>query len=224
MAKRIDQLGIRMGNTSSPDAVAIARKVRALESAERHLKKTAQRRPDIAEYTQAMEDFSFLASISGSSRAPLARAKRRAYKILLRRFGNLATRQLLRAREAIGDCPLRLIIRPRERREFTTEAQKRHCKTERQIENARYLEEIMSHLRLGATQEEAIGRSNKTFGRILGSAGAERRLAEARRLAKDQGFVNPLAPMEQFYIGANRLELLVEELRGPGRPRKKPEN
>ena len=207
----------------SSDEVAIDRAAADRTWHERFWRDAQARNASLAEAIDFQADLEFLSYLASREWSDTPRRLRtRALRILLRRFGKLAIRQLLAAAKSVSPSPVRLTLRVRRDSELPDGGRSRR-EFERDYEDARLLLAYEGHKAAGSAHEEAMAAAARDVGTFSrGAEGVKKALNRARKRARKRGFVEPLAPVLAAWTDqVEQPRLRVAELATRGRPKKR---
>lgn len=208
---------------SSRDAIEIRRAAELRIWHEQFWRDAAARNPALGNAIEFQADLEFLGGVAGRRWSDVPRRLRtRTFRIMLKRFGKLPTRQLLEATSGESDSPIRLILRPRADRELRDGGRRRR-EFERDHQDARLLVAFEEHRARGLAFHEAMEAAAEELGALSrGADGLKKALTRARRRARQRGFVEPLAPVIAAITGsAKDPTIQVTDLSARGRPKKR---
>jgi hypothetical protein len=208
----------------SPDFVALKQVVASQLEIDRRWKRDIARNPELAAAIKLSEEIDFLAEmLNGGWESARPRARFRALRIVLRRFGRLGSRHMINLVADVSPLNLRLILRERKAKE-RDDAGRRRRKIEQELEDARLEAAVRRNHAKGMDHETAVFEAaQEVLGRISGGVeGVKKAMIRARRRARQRGYVDPVAPFIASIMGGyvGEPEIKVADLPRPGRPKK----
>lgn len=203
----------------SEDAKIIAERANARRRFDHFWQRSIERNPRVAAAIKVQEDFEFLAAVaSGEYSHP--RHRRKAARILARRFGAVGARQLITNMLEMSDTQFRLIIRKRDDAERPDRGKARKA-IDQQWQDYLFLEEFQKQHGQGLSRDDAIAAAQKRIGLAFTIEGGKKVLARARKDARKRGFTHPYAPFVAAIVGYPfEPDIKVADLARPGRPKK----
>jgi hypothetical protein len=203
----------------SADAKIIAELARARSQSDHRLNEATKRNPRLAAAIELQHEFEFLAAVAtGEYSRPYHR--RKAARILVRRFGALGARHLIASMLPVGHSEYRLILKPREDAERRDRGGIRR-EVEQQWQDYQLLEEVLKQREKGLSPGPSIEAAQRILGRPITVEGGKKALARAQNMARKRGFADPFAVFKAAILGGTyEPGIKLGDLPRPGRPKK----